>query len=145
MDPWATCHGIGVKASPTRALDGSYGITITQAEVAASGDCTDCGNAGPYRLVIHDGRYALYHPVSLNANPTEESVFSTRAWRPGDPAEVGIVLISGRRATFVPETSQTNGSVPQTFSFELFRGLLTWHLLSGKTGWDTTRPWRQLS
>ena len=48
MDSWATCHGAGLATSPTRALDGSYGITLTQAEVAASGDCTDCGNAGTY-------------------------------------------------------------------------------------------------
>jgi hypothetical protein len=56
MDAWATCQGVGIAASPTRVLDGSYGVTMTQAEVKASGDCTDCGNVGTYRLVIHDGR-----------------------------------------------------------------------------------------
>jgi TRAP-type C4-dicarboxylate transport system substrate-binding protein len=145
MDSWATCHGVGVARSPTKILDGSYGITVTQGAVAASGDCTDCGNAGSFRLVIQDGRYALYHPVQINANPAEPSVSSTRAWRPDDPVEVGTIFIRGNRATLVPDTNQPNGSVPQTFTFELFRGLLTWHLLSGGQGWDTTRPWRQLS
>ena len=43
MDNWATCHGLGVGASPTRVLDGTYGVTVTQAEVVASGDRADCG------------------------------------------------------------------------------------------------------
>jgi TRAP-type C4-dicarboxylate transport system substrate-binding protein len=145
MDPWATCRGVGVTSSPTAALDGSYGITITQGEVVASGDCANCGNAGPYRLVIDHSRYALYHPVWLHADATEQSVADMKLWGPGDANEVGAVFISGHRVTFVPETSQINGSVPQTFTFELFRGLLTWHLLAGGTGWDTARPWRKLS
>jgi TRAP-type C4-dicarboxylate transport system substrate-binding protein len=145
MDAWATCHGVGLATSPTSALDGSYGITVTQAEVAASGDCTDCGNAGTLRLVIQDGRYALYHPTSINANPAESAVQFMLAWRPEDPVEVGTITITGNRATFVPEVNQQNGSVTQTFTFELFRGLLTWHLVSGETGWDSTRPWRKLS
>ncbi len=69
MDNWATCHGVGVAASPTKVLDGRYGTTYTQAEVVASGDCADCGNAGTYTLAIHDGRYALYHPVQLHSQP----------------------------------------------------------------------------
>ena len=145
MDSWATCHGVGIATSPTKALDGSYGITITQAEVAASGDCTDCGNAGTLRLVIQDGRYALYHPVQIDANPAEPSVQSMLEWLPDDPVEVGTITITGNRATFVPEVNQQNGSVTQTFTFELFRGLLTWHLLSGQFGWDSTHPWRKLS
>ena len=32
MDAWATCHGVGVAASPTSVLDGTYGTTVTQAE-----------------------------------------------------------------------------------------------------------------
>ena len=28
MDSWATCHGVGIATSPTRALDGSYGILL---------------------------------------------------------------------------------------------------------------------
>jgi hypothetical protein len=36
MDDWATCHGVGAGASPTRVLDGPYGVTVTQAEVVAS-------------------------------------------------------------------------------------------------------------
>ena len=41
MDNRATCHGLGVGASPTRVLDGTYGVTVTQAEVVASGDRAD--------------------------------------------------------------------------------------------------------
>jgi TRAP-type C4-dicarboxylate transport system substrate-binding protein len=67
MDDWATCHGVGIAGSATKALDGRYGTTFTQAEVVASGDCPDCGDAGTYALTIHDGRYALYHPVQLHA------------------------------------------------------------------------------
>jgi TRAP-type C4-dicarboxylate transport system substrate-binding protein len=144
MDAWATCRGVGIAASPTKVLDGSYGVTITQADVKASGDCTDCGNAGTYRLAIYDGRYALYHPVQIDANPAEPSVSSFQAWGPGDPVEVGTISITGNQATLEPEVNQQYGSVPTVYTFELFRGLLTWHLVSGSE-WDTTRPWRQLS
>jgi TRAP-type C4-dicarboxylate transport system substrate-binding protein len=144
MDAWATCHGIGRAASPTEVLDGSYGVTMTQADVVASGDCTDCGNAGTYRLVIDDGRYALYHPVQKDANPDEPSVSFFQGWGPDDPVEVGAIAITGNQATLVPEVNQQNGSVTTVYSFELFHGLLTWHQLSG-AGWDSTRPWRQLS
>jgi len=144
MDSWATCHGAGIGASPTKVLDGTYGVTVTQADVVASGDCRDCGNAGTLTLAIHDGRYALYHPVQLHANPSEPSVADQAAWKPTDPVEVGTISITGNTATLVPETSQQNGSETSVYTFELFRGQLTWHLLSG-AGWDTTRPWRQLS
>jgi TRAP-type C4-dicarboxylate transport system substrate-binding protein len=144
MDSWATCHGVGVSPSPTKILDGTYGVTIPQADVVASGDCTDCGNAGAYTLAIHAGRYTLYHPVQVDANPDEPSVADQAAWKPTDPVEVGTVSVTGNQATFVPDTSQQNGSVTTVYTFELFRGLLTWHQLSGN-GWDTTRPWRQLS
>jgi TRAP-type C4-dicarboxylate transport system substrate-binding protein len=144
MDPWATCDGVGIAASPTKVLDGSYGVTVTQADVKSSGDCTDCGNAGTYRLVISDGRYVLYHPVALDSNPAEPSVAFFAGWQPDDPVEVGTVSIVGNRVTLIPEVNQQNGSVPTTYTFELFRGLLTWHPLSG-AGWDTTRPWRKLS
>jgi TRAP-type C4-dicarboxylate transport system substrate-binding protein len=145
MDPWATCHGVGLGPSPTKVLDGSYGITTTQAEVAAAGDCTDCGNAGTFRLVIHDGRYALYHPVQINASNEEPGVINTRAWRPDDPVEVGTIFITGKQATLVPDTNQIYGSVPHTYGFELFRGMLTWRPPSGVTTWDTNRPWRKLN
>ena len=144
MDTWATCHGVGVAGSPTRALDGRYGTTFTQAEVAASGDCVDCGNAGTYTLTIHDGRYALYHPVQLHDNPAEQAVEFFRAWRPSDPVEVGAVFIRGNRVTLVPEVNQQNGSATVVYTFELFRGLLTWHVVSGP-GWDSHRPWKRLS
>jgi TRAP-type C4-dicarboxylate transport system substrate-binding protein len=144
MDAWATCHGVGVAGSPTKALDGRYGTTFTQAEVVASGDCPDCGNAGTFTLAIHDGRYALYHPVQLHASPTEQSVEFFRDWRPTDPVEVGAVFINGNRVTLVPEVNQQNGSAPATYTFELFRGLLTWHVVSGYD-WDSHRPWKRLS
>jgi TRAP-type C4-dicarboxylate transport system substrate-binding protein len=144
MDTWATCHGVGLAASPTRVLDGRYGFTYTQAEVAASGDCTDCGNAGTYTLTIHDGRYAIFHPVQLHNNPAEPSVRFFLGWRPDDPVEVGTISIHGNRATLVPEVNQQNGSATAVFTFELFRGSLTWHLVSG-AGWEQAGPWRQLS
>lgn len=144
MDTWATCHGAGVAASPTKVLDGTYATTVTQASIVASGQCADCGNAGTFRLVINDGRYALYHPVQINANPAEPSVSAMHGWRPDDPIEVGTISITGNRATAVPEVNQQNGSTPSVYTFELFHGLLTWHQLSG-SGWDTTHPWRQQS
>jgi TRAP-type C4-dicarboxylate transport system substrate-binding protein len=139
MDPWATCHGVGVGGSPTSVLDGTYRDTVTPAEVAAAGQCTTCGNDGIFTLVIHDGRYALYHPNPPDAPPGEQA-----GWRPDDPVEVGTVAIAGNRLTQVPEVNQQNGSVPTVYTFELFRGLLTWHQLSG-AGWDTSNPWHKLS
>jgi hypothetical protein len=144
MDAWATCHGVGIAPSPTAVLDGSYGLTVTQADVVSSGDCTDCGNAGTYRLVIGNGRYALYRPVSINSNPTQPSVAFYAGWQPDDTAETGTVSITGDLVTLVPETNQQFGSVPLTYTFELFHGLLTLHPLS-QDAWDTTRPWRKLS
>jgi C4-dicarboxylate-binding protein DctP len=144
MDTWATCHGVGVAGSPTKALDGRYGTTWTQAEVVASGDCPNCGNAGTLTLTIHDGRYALYRPLQLHSDPAEPAVQFFRAWRPSDPQEVGTVFINGNRATLVPEVNQQNGSAPATYTFELFRGLLTWRVVSGQD-WDSHRPWKRLS
>jgi TRAP-type C4-dicarboxylate transport system substrate-binding protein len=145
MDAWATCNGVGVAASPTKVLDGSYEVTITQAEVVASGDCTDCGNAGTSVVVIHDGRYyGAGVGAPIDANPNEPIVAFQKAWQPGDPSEVGTVSITGNQVTFVPETNQQWGSAPTTATFELFHGLLTFHLLSGP-GNDGTRPWRKLS
>jgi TRAP-type C4-dicarboxylate transport system substrate-binding protein len=134
MDSWATCHGIQDLSSPSKVLDGSYTVTITKAEVVAAGEPADSGNDGVFRIAIHDGRYALYHPAGLPGP----------AWRPEDPAEVGTITITGNHATLVPEVNQQFGSGPASYTFELFHGLLTWHLLSGPT-WDTTRPWRKLS
>jgi TRAP-type C4-dicarboxylate transport system substrate-binding protein len=144
LDAWATCHGVGGGSSPTKVLDGAYSVFTTQAAVDASGDCTNCGNAGSYELVIDDGRYTLYHPIVLNSQGSSASNPPGRG-NSIDPAEVGTISVTGNRATFVPEISQANGSVPQTFSFELFRGLLSWHLISGQFGWDTHAPWQKLS
>jgi hypothetical protein len=122
MDNWATCHGLGAGASPTKVLDGTYGVTVTQAEVVASGDRADCGNS--YRLAGHDGRYPLYHPVTLN-NPDEPSMSFFRAWRPDDRAEVGTISIAGNRAMLVPEVNQQNGSAPTAYRCDPFPSLLT--------------------
>jgi TRAP-type C4-dicarboxylate transport system substrate-binding protein len=143
MDSWATCHGIGVSASSTGLLDGSYTDEVTQADVVASGDCTDCGNAGSFRLVVSDGRYALYHPVQINASPDERSVVFFAGWRPADPVEVGIIWIAGNRVTQVPEVNQQNASGPATYTFELFRGTFSLHLISGQADLDTSRPWQK--
>jgi TRAP-type C4-dicarboxylate transport system substrate-binding protein len=143
-DTWATCHGVGLGASPTALLDGTYSQTVTEAEVVATGQCTDCGNAGSYRLVILDGRYALYHPVQVDASPSEPSVADQSAWKPTDPVEVGTVAVAGNRLIQVPETSQQNGSVPTVYRFDLFRGLLTLRTVSGN-GWFTAAPWRRLT
>jgi hypothetical protein len=89
-------------------------------------------------------RYAIFHPVQLHANPSESSVSFFRGWRPTDPVEVGAIFINGNRATLVPEVNQQNGSQTVAYTFELFRGLLTWHVVSG-TGWDSPRPWKRLS
>jgi hypothetical protein len=142
MDTWATCHGVGVAGSPTKVLDGTYEFTITQAAAAASG----LGDAGTGVVVIHDGRYAGHGvgPPSTPGNPNDPNVAFFKAWLPGDPSEVGTVSITGNQVTFVPETSQPQGSVPTTATFELFNGLLTWHLLSGQ-GIDGNPPWRKLS
>ena len=131
MDNCATCHGLGVGASPTRVLDGTYGVTVTQAEVVASGDRADCGQAGSYRLAVHDGCYALYHPVTLSNNPDEPRMSFFRGWRPDGPAEVGIISITGNRAMLILEVNQQNGSAPTAYRFDLFRRLLTWRPLSG--------------
>ena len=82
--------------------------------------------------------------MQLHNNPAEQSVQFFRAWRPSDPPEVGAVFIKGNRATLVPEVNQQNGSAPATYTFELFRGLLTWHVVSGMD-WDSHRPWKRLS
>lgn len=139
-DAWATCHGVRGDASPTKVLDGSYGVTVSQADVKASGDCTTCGNDGDFRLAIRDGRYALYHTVTID----NKEAGSQPGWGPGDPVEVGTVTVSGNHVTLVTQTNQQNGSGTSRYTFELFHGLLTWHLLSGPT-WDTKRPWRKLS
>jgi TRAP-type transport system periplasmic protein len=144
MDSWATCNGIGVAAtSPTAVLDGTYAYTLTQAQVAAAGDCTECGNAGTYKVVIGDGRYAIYHPVSIDSNPQEPSVAAFAGWRPDDPVEVGTISIAGDQATFVPEVNQQYGSVTSVYTFSLFRGVLTWQRLSGEN-FDTT-TWTQVT
>lgn len=140
-DVWATCHGVQGDASPTKVLDGSYGVTVTQAEVKANGDdCPGCNNAGDFRLAIRDGRYALYHPLKVG----NKEAGSQPGWGPGDPVEVGTITVSGNHTTLVSQTNQQNGSGTSRYTFELFHGLLTWHLLSGPT-WDTKRPWRKLS
>ncbi len=148
MDGWATCGNVGVSASsPTRQLDGTYSQTVTEAEDIASGDpCPHCGNAGTYRLVIDDGRYALYHPVSIDDTDTGNAANAFQSiWRPTDPAEVGTISIAGDQLTYVPEVGQQWGSEPGTYTFVLYRGVLTLHLVAGGDDFNDFVPWRQAS
>jgi TRAP-type C4-dicarboxylate transport system substrate-binding protein len=147
MDSWATCHGVGVTASPTRQLDGTYTQTVTEKEDIASGDpCTNCGNAGTYRLVIDDGRYALYKPVQIDDTNTSGEMYAfQKIWRPADPIEVGTISIAGDRLTYVPEVNQQFGSAPGTYTFVLYRGVLTLHLVVGGDDFNHFVPWRLVS
>jgi TRAP-type transport system periplasmic protein len=147
MDSWATCHGVGIAASPTRQIDGTYTQTVTEKEDIASGDpCPHCGNAGTFRLVIDDGRYALYHPVSIDDTNTNSEMYGfQKIWRPTDPAEVGTISISGDRLTYVPEVNQQFGSAPGTYTFVLYRGVLTLHLVTGSDDFNHFVPWRLVS
>jgi len=147
MDTYATCNGAGVAPSPTQVLDGTYTQTVTEAEDIASGDpCPNCGNAGTYRLVIDDGRYALYHPVSIDDFETTGATNAFQEiWRSADPAEVGTISIAGDRLTYVPEVDQQFGSAPGTYTFVLYRGVLTLHLVAGVDDFNSFVPWRQTS
>jgi TRAP-type C4-dicarboxylate transport system substrate-binding protein len=146
-DSWATCHGLGVMpSSPTKVLDGTYGVTVTVAALLQAGDpCPYCGNAGTYRLTIEDGRYALFHPKATATQSEPRQLAQWDNYFPAsDPIEIGSVYINGDRATIIPQVNQNNGSAPSHYTFELFRDQLTWHLLSGN-GWGTNAPWRKLS
>jgi TRAP-type C4-dicarboxylate transport system substrate-binding protein len=147
LDTWATCHSVGITPSPTGQLDGTYTQTVTEAEDIASGDpCPHCGNAGTFRLVIDDGRYALYHPVSIDDTNTSGPIAAFQhIWRASDPAEVGTVSVAGDRVTYVPEVNQQWGSAPGSYTFLLFRGVLTFRQVSGSDDFNDFVPWRRLS
>jgi hypothetical protein len=133
-------------SSPTKVLDGTYGVTVTVAALLQAGDpCPYCGNAGTYRLTIEDGRYALFHPKATATQSEPRQLAQWDNYFPAsDPIEIGSVYINGDRATIIPQVNQNNGSAPSHYTFELFRDQLTWHLLSGN-GWGTNAPWRKLS
>ena len=86
MDNWATCHGVGVATSPTKALDGRYGITFTQADVAASGDCTDCGNAGTYGSSCRTGGTPC--TTRCRSMPILPSPASSQCWHGGPTTQL---------------------------------------------------------
>jgi C4-dicarboxylate-binding protein DctP len=149
MDPWATCHGVGVTGSATSKLDGTYKVTVTPADVASGNSCGDCGNDGHYTIVQKDGRYAVYHRygVSSGANHAEPSVSFYDAWRPSDPIEVGTLTEEGNRVLLNPETGQQFGAVgPVVLTFEVFRDHLTWHDVSGNAWKEvyTIHPWQRV-
>ena len=138
MDAWATCHGVGVAASATKMLDGTYRTTISHADVTAGGDCGDCGNNGDYTIIIRDGRYAIIHQNPPDANHSEPSVSFFDPWKPDDPIDVGTVTVEGNRAIVDADIQQQFGaSGPAAYTFEAFRGHLTLHPVSGAV-WE---PW----
>jgi len=149
MDPWATCHGVGVTGSATPKLDGTYKVAVSPADVASVNSCGDCGNDGHYTIVQKNGRYAVYHLFGdqPDANHAEPSVSFFDAWRPNDPVDVGTLTEEGNRVTLVPEIEQqfgADGTVVMTF--EVFRDHLTWHGVSGPV-WEevyTIHPWQRV-
>jgi TRAP-type C4-dicarboxylate transport system substrate-binding protein len=138
VDPWAHCAGERAWSSPTRDIDGTYEVTITQADLDRTG--TEPGNDGPYRLYSGNGRYALLHMVP---DPT---------WPPGwdfnrDPVDVGTVRVEGDRAQFRNEKSILVGTAGATiYRFELFRDRLRWRYVSGTEDFVvwSGRPWRKV-
>jgi TRAP-type C4-dicarboxylate transport system substrate-binding protein len=138
VDPWAHCAGERAWSSPTRDIDGTYEVTITQADLDRTG--TEPGNDGPYRLYIGNGRYALLHMVP---DPT---------WPPGwdfnrDPVDVGTVRVEGDRAQFRNEKSILVGTAGAAiYRFELFRDRLRWRYVSGTEDFVvwSGRPWRKV-
>jgi TRAP-type C4-dicarboxylate transport system substrate-binding protein len=138
VDPWAHCTGEAATSSRTKDIDGTYEVTITQADLDRTG--TEPGNDGPYRLHIGDGRYALLHMVP---DPT---------WPPGwdfnrDPVDVGTVLVQRDRAQFRNEKSILVGTAGATiYRFELFRDRLRWRYVSGTEDFVvwSGRPWRKV-
>jgi TRAP-type C4-dicarboxylate transport system substrate-binding protein len=138
-DSWAGCHRDATRSS-TRVLDGRYFHTITNADASAAGDNPANGNAGPYQFWIGHGRYAALRPGSA-PDPSHPD------WVPGkDPVEVGSVTISGNTALFRPDTSIANGSLPNSYRFEVFRGQLRFSA-DGNNPVDylmTAEPWKPM-
>jgi len=119
-DAWARCEPRA--AASTTVLDGAYEVTISEADAARAGWTP--GNAGPFRLEIGHGRYAIFHTGP--ADPEWPDWDFSR-----DPVEVGSVLLRGDTALFRPETAIRVGSRPATFRFELFRDRVRWRHVSG--------------
>jgi TRAP-type C4-dicarboxylate transport system substrate-binding protein len=147
MDPWATCHSVGVTGSATPKLDGTYKVTVSPADVASVNSCGDCGNDGHYTIVQKNGRYAIFHVNPPDTNHAEPSVSFYDSWRPNDPIEVGTLTEAGNRVILNAETGQQFGADgPAVMTFEVFRDHLTWHGVSG-TVWKelyTIHPWQRV-
>lgn len=137
VDPWALCGSDGADSSPTKVIDGTYEVTITQADLDRT--ATELGNDGDYRFHIANGRYAVLH-LNDAGGPQWPNWDFTR-----DPVEIGSVLVQGDRALFRPETSIVVGSKPRLERFELFRDRLRWRHVSGEdfVVWNG-RPWRKV-
>ena len=134
VDPWAHCGSDGADESATKVIDGSYEVTITDADLAATGELPDVG--GRFRFGIDHGRYFVLQPDGV-ADP------EWPGWdHPRDPVEIGSVLVQGDRALFRPETSPSH---PRLERFELFRDRLRWEYVSGEdfVVWNG-RPWRKV-
>ena len=104
MDSWATCHGVGVSPSPTRILDGTYGVTIPQADVVASGDCTDSATPALTRSPYMPGDTRCTTPYRLTPTPM------SRAWPTRPPGSRLTRSRSGRSPS--PATRQRSCQIP---------------------------------
>jgi TRAP-type C4-dicarboxylate transport system substrate-binding protein len=135
-DAWARCEPRAA-ASPT-VLDGAYEVTISERDASRAG--WQPGNAGPFRLEVGHGRYAIFH--SGPADPEWPNWDFSR-----DPVEVGTVLVHGDEALFRPETAIRVGSKPATFRFELFRDRVRWRHVSGDEAavFDVPIFWRKVN
>ena len=60
VDPWAHCGSDGADESATKVIDGAYEVTITDADLAATGELPDVG--GRFRFRIDHGRYIVIQP-----------------------------------------------------------------------------------
>ncbi len=138
VDPWARCNNNAPIRSQTKVIDGTYEVTITQADLDRTG--TEPGNDGDYRIHIGNGRYAILH--MRDAVDPEWPGWDFKR----DPVEVGSVLLKGDRALFRPETSIAVGGTPNTYRFELFRDRLRWRHVSGPDDFVlyTRHPWRKV-
>jgi TRAP-type C4-dicarboxylate transport system substrate-binding protein len=136
-DPWARCHG-SVAASPTAAIDGTYEVTVTPADLDRAG--TSPGNDGRYRFQIGNGRLALLH-LTDTRDPEMPGWDFNR-----DPVLVSRLLVHGDRVHVRPTTSIGLDAVPLTLRYELFRDRLRWRLVDGPADaveW-LSHPWRRV-
>jgi TRAP-type C4-dicarboxylate transport system substrate-binding protein len=121
---------IGAIAMRTPQMDSwatcrGVGVPTVSPTKVLDGTYRDVGNSGPQQLTIANSLYTLSPPAT-----------------PNSPNEIGSISISGDRVLQVPWLNQEYGSVPTTYTFELFRGQLTWQQLSGD-GW-ALGPWKKV-